>query len=46
MIGKARVFTMTKGVDFYSTFPEIAKEDGFQILLPDYSRNPTFLLGG
>ena len=45
MIGKARVFTMTKGVDFYSTFPEIAKEDGFQILLPDYSRNPAFLLG-
>ena len=43
MIGKARVFIMTKGVDFYSIFPEIAKEDGFQILLPQYSRNPTFL---
>jgi len=43
MIGKARIFTMTKGVDFYLTFPEIAKVDGFQILLPDYSPNPTFL---
>ena len=43
LIGKARTFTMTKGVDFYSVFPEIAKNDGFQILLPDYSRNPTFL---
>jgi hypothetical protein len=43
MIGKARIFTMTKGVDFYSIFPEIAKEDGFLILLPQYSRNPTFL---
>ena len=43
LIGKARTFTMTKGVDFYSVFPEIAKKDGFQILLPDYSRNPTFL---
>ena len=46
MIGKARIFMMTKGVDFYSTFPEIAKEDGFQILLPDYSRTPTFLRVG
>lgn len=46
MIGKTRVFTMTKGVDFYSIFPEIAKEDGFQILLPEYSRNPTFLRMG
>jgi len=46
MIGKTRIFTMTKGVDFYSIFPEIAKEDGFQILLPDYSRNPTFLQVG
>lgn len=43
LIGRARIFTMTKGVDFYSVFPEIAKKDGFQILLPDYSRNPTFL---
>ena len=43
MIGKTRTFIMTKGVDFYSIFPEIAKEDGFQILLPQYSRNPTFL---
>ena len=46
MIGKARVFIMTKGADFYSIFPEIAKEDGFQILLPQYSRNPTFLRMG
>lgn len=46
MIGKARVFTMTKGIDFYSIFPEIAKEDGFHILLPEYSRNPTFLRMG
>jgi hypothetical protein len=37
MIGKARTFSMTKGVDFYSIFPEIAKEDGFQILLSQYS---------
>ncbi len=43
LIGKARTFIMTKGVDFYSVFPEIAKNDGFQILLPDYSQNPTFL---
>ncbi len=46
LIGKARIFTMTKGVDFYSVFPEIAKKDGFQILLPEYSRNPTFLRMG
>jgi hypothetical protein len=43
LIGKTRTFTMTKGVDFYSVFPEIAKKDGFQILLPDYSRVPTYL---
>jgi len=43
LIGKARTFTMTKGVDFYSVFPKIAKKDGFDILLPDYSRNPTLL---
>lgn len=43
LIGKARTFTMTKGVDFYSVFPEIAKKDGFQILLPEYSRVPTYL---
>lgn len=43
MIGKTRIFTMTKGVDFYSVFPEIAIKDGFQILLPEYSRGPTFL---
>ena len=41
LIGRARIFTMTKGVDFYSIFPEIAKEEGFQILLPEYSRHPT-----
>jgi len=43
LIGRARTFTMTKGVDFYSVFPEIAKNDGFQILLPEYSRGPTNL---
>ncbi len=43
LIGKSRIFTMTKGVDFYTVFPEVAREDGFQILLPDYSRIPTFL---
>ncbi|MGV9142250.1 MAG: transposase [Promethearchaeota archaeon] len=43
MIGKARIFTMTKGVDFYSVFPDIAKKDGFQILLPDYSRVATYI---
>jgi len=43
MIGKTRAFTMTKGINFYSVFPEIAKEEGFQILLPDYSRHPTLM---
>lgn len=43
LIGKTRIFTMTKGIDFYSVCPEIAKNDGFQILLPDYSRVPTYL---
>ncbi|MHA1705919.1 MAG: hypothetical protein ACTSUX_07525, partial [Promethearchaeota archaeon] len=42
LIGKTRIFTMTRGVDFYLIFPEIAKKDGFQLLLPDYSRRPTF----
>lgn len=43
LIGKTRIFTMTKGVDFYSTFPELAQKEGFQTLLPEYSRVPTFL---
>ena len=43
LIGKTRIFTMTKGVDFYSVFPEVAINDGFQILLPDYKREPTNL---
>ena len=43
LIGKTRIFTMTKGVDFYSVFPEVAVKDGFQILLPDYKREPTKL---
>ena len=42
LIGKTRIFTMTRGADFYLIFPEIAKKDGFQLLLPDYSRRPTF----
>ena len=46
MIGKTRIFTMTKGVDFYSVFPDIAKKDGFQILLPNYSRIPTYFRMG
>ncbi len=46
MIGKTRIFTMTRGVDFFSLFPEIAREEGFQILLPNYSRTPTFLKMG
>jgi len=43
LIGKTRIFNMTKGVYFYRTFPEIAQKEGFQIHLPDYSRYPTFL---
>ncbi|MHA1723504.1 MAG: hypothetical protein ACTSXH_01490, partial [Promethearchaeota archaeon] len=43
LIGKTHIFTMTKGVDFYSVFPEVAINDGFQILLPDYKREPTNL---
>jgi hypothetical protein len=43
MIGKIRIFTMTKGVIFYSVFPEVAKEDGFRILFLDDPRTPTFL---
>lgn len=46
MIGKARIFTMTKGIDFYLVFPELAKKDGFQILLPDYHRIPTIFQKG
>ena len=42
MIGKTRIFTTSRGVDFYSFFPEVAKEHGFQILLPDYHPTPTF----
>ncbi|MHA1805045.1 MAG: hypothetical protein ACTSU4_11045 [Promethearchaeota archaeon] len=43
LIGKTRIFTMTKGVYFYSIFPEIAVKDGFQILLPDYQGESTDL---
>ncbi|MHA1763161.1 MAG: hypothetical protein ACTSYC_05300, partial [Promethearchaeota archaeon] len=43
LIGKTRIFTVTKGVDFYWVFPEVAVKDGFQILLPDYMREPTNL---
>ncbi|MHA1724555.1 MAG: hypothetical protein ACTSXH_06890, partial [Promethearchaeota archaeon] len=43
LIGKTRIFTVTKGVDFYSVFTEVAVKDGFQILLPDYMREPTNL---
>ena len=46
MIGKARVFTRTKGVDFYALFPGIAQKEGFQTLLPDYSRFPTLFRMG
>ena len=42
LIGRARAFSMTKGVDFYSVFPDVARKDGFQILLPEYSRMPTY----
>jgi hypothetical protein len=42
MIGKARIFTTTKGVDYYSIFIPLAKEEGFQTLLPDYHPKPTF----
>ncbi|MHA1756751.1 MAG: hypothetical protein ACTSVV_08280 [Promethearchaeota archaeon] len=37
------IFSITKGVDFYSVFPEIAIKDGFQILLLDYKRESTKL---
>ncbi len=43
LIGKTRIFTKTISVDFYSIFPEIAQKAGFQTLLPDYSRVPTYL---
>ena len=46
MIGKARIFTMTRGVDFYALFPGIAQKECFQTLLPEGSRFPTFLRMG
>ncbi|MHA1285000.1 MAG: hypothetical protein ACTSQP_21055 [Promethearchaeota archaeon] len=42
LIGKTRIFTITKSVDFYLIFPEIIKKDDFQVLLPNYSWHPTF----
>jgi len=41
-IGKCRIFTATKRLDFDSIFPQLAKQQGFQILLPEYNRSPTF----
>ena len=42
LIGKTRSFTTTKRADFDSVFPPAAIKEGFQVLLPDFSRSPTF----
>jgi len=41
-IGKCRIFIITKRLDFGSVFPQLAKQQGYQIMLPDYIRKPTF----
>lgn len=42
LIGKTRIFSTSRGIDFYTFFPEVAKEHGFQLLLLESPRNPTF----
>lgn len=37
LIGKARIFSMSKGVNFYRLFPHLAREAGFNIFFPDAS---------
>lgn len=34
MIGKSRIFTMTRRIEFYSIFPPLAQQAGYQLLLP------------
>jgi len=46
LIGKARIFSMSKGVDFYRFFPHLAKEAGFDIFFPHMQVAPTFFQKG
>lgn len=41
-IGKCRIFITTKRIDFDSIFPQLATQQGYQILLPNYNRRPAF----
>ncbi len=41
LIGKCRIFNATKRVDFYTFFPPIARNEGYQLLLPEQSNLPT-----
>ena len=41
-IGRTSIFTMSKGVDFYSIFPPLAEESGFKIFFPETRTKPTF----
>ena len=34
MIGKSRIFTMTRRIEFYSIFPPLAQQAGYQLLSP------------
>jgi hypothetical protein len=43
LIGKARNFSTSKGVDLYRLFPQLAKKAGFDILFPQV---PTFFQKG
>ena len=41
LIGQARIFSTSKGIDFYRFFPHLAKEAGFEIFFSDLQRSPT-----
>lgn len=46
LIGKTRIFSMSKGISFYRLFPHLAQEAGFQIFFPQESIMPTLFKEG
>lgn len=46
LIGKARIFSTSKGVNFYRFFPHLAQEAGFNIFFPHSSVKPTIFRKG
>lgn len=46
LIGKSRIFSMSKGVSFYLLFPHLAQEAGFQIFPSQKNTVPTFFQQG